>query len=76
MTIQRRQLLALVAAGCAARLVRAQTPGATAVQTAAWETERAVGSPQAKNRVEEWFSLTCTHCAGSRRILSRRSART
>ncbi|HSU06386.1 MAG TPA: DsbA family protein [Acetobacteraceae bacterium] len=41
----------------------AQAQGATAIQTAAWETERALGSPQAKNRVSEWFSLTCTHCA-------------
>ncbi|GBQ11615.1 thiol:disulfide interchange protein [Komagataeibacter rhaeticus] len=24
---------------------------------------RAVGNPQARVRVEEWFSLTCTHCA-------------
>ncbi|GBQ41573.1 thioredoxin domain-containing protein [Komagataeibacter europaeus] len=24
---------------------------------------RAVGNPQAKVHVEEWFSLTCTHCA-------------
>lgn len=26
-------------------------------------TIRAVGNPQAKVQVEEWFSLTCTHCA-------------
>ncbi|BAK83090.1 thiol:disulfide interchange protein [Komagataeibacter medellinensis] len=26
-------------------------------------TIRAAGNPQAKVQVEEWFSLTCTHCA-------------
>ncbi len=26
-------------------------------------TDRAVGSPDAKVVVQEWFSLTCTHCA-------------
>ena len=67
MPITRRHLLPLVAAGLAApRVVRAQTaaqPTATAVQTAAWESDRAVGSPTAKVTVDEWFSLTCTHCA-------------
>jgi len=67
MPITRRHLLPLVAAGIAApSVVRAQTsaqPTATAAQTAAWESERAVGSPTAKVTVEEWFSLTCTHCA-------------
>jgi len=67
MPITRRHLLPLVAAGLAApSIVRAQSaaqPTATAVQTAAWESERAVGSPTAKATVDEWFSLTCTHCA-------------
>jgi protein-disulfide isomerase len=67
MPITRRHLLPLVAAGIAAPSVaRAQSsaqPAATAAQTTAWESERAVGSPTAKTTVEEWFSLTCTHCA-------------
>jgi protein-disulfide isomerase len=67
MPITRRTLLSLAAAGLATpRVVRAQgtaQPAATPVQTAAWESERAVGSPTAKVTVEEWFSLTCTHCA-------------
>jgi protein-disulfide isomerase len=67
MPITRRHLLPLVAAGLAApSIVSAQNAAqstATPVQTAAWESERAVGSPTAKTTVEEWFSLTCTHCA-------------
>jgi len=67
MSITRRHLLPLVAAGIAAPgVVRAQgatQPAATPVQTAAWESQRAVGSRTAKVTVEEWFSLTCTHCA-------------
>jgi protein-disulfide isomerase len=67
MPTTRRHLLPLVAAGLATpTLVRAQStaqPTATAAQTAAWESERAVGSPSAKITVNEWFSLTCTHCA-------------
>jgi len=66
MPITRRHLLPVLAAGIAApTVVRAQgtsQPAATAAQTAAWKTERAVGSPSAKITVEEWFSLTCTHC--------------
>ncbi len=67
MPITRRHLLPLVAAGLAAPgVVQAQSstqPAATAAQTAAWESERAVGSPTAKVTVDEWFSLTCSHCA-------------
>ncbi len=69
MPIQRRCLLSLVAAGLAVpTLARAQTSGsgpvgATQVQIAAWESDRSLGNPQAKVTVEEWFSLTCTHCA-------------
>ncbi len=62
MTIQRRRLLQFVATGLAAPTL-ARAAGPTQVQTAAWESERAVGSPQAKVTVEEYFSLTCTHCA-------------
>jgi protein-disulfide isomerase len=67
MPITRRHLLPLVAAGLAApSIVRAQNaaqPTATPVQAAAWESDRTAGSPTAKTTVEEWFSLTCTHCA-------------
>ncbi len=67
MPITRRHLLPLVAAGLATpSVVRAQSstqPAATAAQTEAWESERAVGSPTAKITVDEWFSLTCIHCA-------------
>ena len=30
--------------------------------------ERSVGSPDAKVTVQEWFSLTCTHCAEFQRV--------
>jgi protein-disulfide isomerase len=67
MSITRRHLLPLVAAGlsapAAARAQNTAQPSATEVQTAAWESERAVGSQTAKITVEEWFSLTCIHCA-------------
>jgi protein-disulfide isomerase len=60
--LDRRTLLSALAAGLAApTLARAQA--ATADQTAAWESPRQVGDSKAKVRVEEWFSLTCTHCA-------------
>jgi protein-disulfide isomerase len=70
--LRRRTLLPLLAAGLAAPAVlsrRAQaapataTASATAAQTAAWESPRTLGNPAAKIVVEEWFSLTCTHCA-------------
>ncbi len=31
-------------------------------------TERAIGKPDAPVKVEEWFSLTCTHCADFQRV--------
>lgn len=58
----RRHALSLILAGAALPgIARAQS--ATADQTKQWETPRAIGSADAKNTVEEWFSLTCTHCA-------------
>jgi len=51
----RRSLLSLVATGIAA-------PG-LALADDPRETERAVGRPDAKVTVVEFFSLTCTHCA-------------
>ena len=71
----RRTLLALLAAGTAVPLLApraaraADAPAApaaaaaTAAQTTAWEGPRTLGNPAAKFVVEEWFSLTCTHCA-------------
>lgn len=58
MLIDRRALVLGAVAGVA---------GASAAQAqsniAAWESPRFAGSQDAKNVVEEWFSLTCTHCA-------------
>ena len=36
---------------------------ATAAETAAWASPRTLGHQDAKIVAEEWFSLTCTHCA-------------
>lgn len=55
MNIRRRSLLSIAALGIAApTLVRAEDTH---------ETERSLGSPDAKNTTIECFSLTCTHCA-------------
>jgi protein-disulfide isomerase len=60
--LDRRTLMSALAAGLAVpMLARAQTTAAQ--QTSAWETPRRIGNPKAKVMVEEWFSLTCTHCA-------------
>src|SRR5215469_8960375 len=55
MPITRRFLLPLVAVGAA-------VPG-LALALDPSETERAIGKPDAKVTVLEFFSLTCTHCA-------------
>ena len=55
-------MLSFMLAGAAVPAV-ARAQSATAEQTRQWETPRAIGSADAKNTVEEWFSLTCTHCA-------------
>ena len=66
--LSRRTLLPLLAAAPAwaaagpAHAATATTQ-ATAAQTASWETPRTLGHKDAKIVVEEWFSLTCTHCA-------------
>ena len=55
--LRRRALLGAVAAlGAVPTLARAQ--GADPRMA-----ERALGKPDAKLTVQEWFSLTCTHCA-------------
>ena len=66
--LTRRAVLPLIASAVAApisatRAFAAPATPATAAQTASWETPRTLGHPDAKIVVEEWFSLTCTHCA-------------
>lgn len=51
------------AAGAALMGVSALPRLARADQTPATETARSIGSPTAPITVEEFFSLTCTHCA-------------
>ena len=61
MPIKRRTLLALAPALITGgSLLSGQ---ARAQATDPRLTIRAAGNPQAKVQVEEWFSLTCTHCA-------------
>jgi protein-disulfide isomerase len=57
MQLSRRSLLAVVAAASTA-------PGlAWAADEASRTSERAIGKADAKVTVQEYFSLTCTHCA-------------
>jgi protein-disulfide isomerase len=62
MNSSRRSILTLATAAAAARLI---TPASAqeANNEAEHEAERAIGSPDAKVTVQEFFSLTCTHCA-------------
>lgn len=56
MLLSRRLLLSVVAASTA-------LGGAARAAGLDPESPRPVGSPDAKVTVEEWFSLTCSHCA-------------
>lgn len=56
MLLTRRILLSVVAASAAAG-------GAAQAAQVDTQADRAIGSKDAKVTVEEWFSLTCTHCA-------------
>ncbi|HEY1935572.1 MAG TPA: DsbA family protein [Acetobacteraceae bacterium] len=56
MPLTRRILLSVVATGTL-------LPRLAAAADNPHETERAVGKPDAKVTVDEFFSLTCTHCA-------------
>jgi len=56
MLLTRRVLLSVVAAS-------AVLGGAAHAAGTDPEAPRSIGSPKAKTKVEEWFSLTCTHCA-------------
>ena len=66
MPIRRRTVLRLAASLAAVpALARAQSQPAAQPGSAqaAWETPRGLGSAEAKTEVQEFFSLTCTHCA-------------
>ncbi len=56
MPLTRRSVLLATAAASLA-------PGLARAANAAWTSERALGKPDAKSIVQEYFSLTCTHCA-------------
>jgi protein-disulfide isomerase len=56
MQISRRSLLAVVAVASAA-------PSLAWADAASLTSERSIGKPDAKAIVQEYFSLTCTHCA-------------
>jgi protein-disulfide isomerase len=56
MQISRRSLLAVVA-------VASASPGLAWADAASLTSERSIGKPDAKATVQEYFSLTCTHCA-------------
>lgn len=62
LSLGRRAILAACAAVpfAGADLARADTP---AVGTDPRVSPRTLGNPSAPVRVQEWFSLTCTHCA-------------
>ena len=61
MPLYRRSLLALVGAAAA---TPALAPALAAAQTPnPLTTDRALGNPKAPVTVQEYFSLTCTHCA-------------
>ena len=60
MPISRRSLLSVVAAGLAVPAVLGPRPARAADPH---EADRSVGTADAKTTVQEFFSLTCTHCA-------------
>ena len=60
MTFTRRTLFVALAAAPALRVAQAQTADPRLA-------ERAAGNPSAKVTVQEYFSLTCTHCAAFQR---------
>jgi protein-disulfide isomerase len=61
MSLSRRTLLR---AGAPALALSGVLPGAARAATVDPRmSDRALGSPTAKLVVQEWFSLTCTHCA-------------
>jgi protein-disulfide isomerase len=66
MPIRRRTFFSLAASLAVPSLAYAQGQPAdttSAAQTANWESPRGLGSAEARIEVQEFFSLTCTHCA-------------
>jgi protein-disulfide isomerase len=61
MPVHRRSVLEVVAFGAAAGALG--SPRAASAADDPTRAERAIGSPEAKVVVGEYFSLTCTHCA-------------
>jgi protein-disulfide isomerase len=61
MRIHRRALLSVVAVGITAPVLGPPLPAYAADEGT--EGPRGLGPATAKTTVEEWFSLTCTHCA-------------
>ena len=60
MPLYRRSLLSVVVAGMAVPAVPGSRPARAADPH---EAERSIGAQTAKVTVQEYFSLTCTHCA-------------
>ena len=60
MPLNRRDLPALVCGGIASAWLMRAVP---ALAASPEKSERSIGKPDAKVTVEEFFSLTCTHCA-------------
>jgi len=60
MSLSRRDLML---AGAAAPLMGLSLRAARAADADPRMAERSLGKPDAKLVVQEWFSLTCTHCA-------------
>lgn len=60
MTVSRRLLLSLLPLAAAPLF---GMPGRALAQSDLTKAERAIGKPDAKVTVNEYFSLTCTHCA-------------
>lgn len=60
MTLSRRLLLSLLPLGAVPLF---GMPGRALAQSDLTKAERAIGKPDAKVTVNEYFSLTCTHCA-------------
>lgn len=60
MPLYRRSLLSVVIAGLAVPAVLSPRPARAADPH---EAERSIGNADAKATVQEFFSLTCTHCA-------------
>ena len=69
MILPRRLLLVSAAAlpFASPALTRAQSSATTDSAASAKLTPRTMGNPDAKVHVDEYFSLTCTHCAAFQR---------